>query len=544
MSFHFFGNGLLNIESKGIAAPALILAVSSVASRSLGILRDWLLAQRFGAGPDLDVYYAAFRAPDFVYNLLVFGGITVAFLPLFSDYFQKSKDEAWRFAANLLNIFSFFLILAGIAGFVFAPALAAVVAPGFSPAQLEQTAALMRVMFLSPIIFGAASVFSGILQYFKRFLAYGLAAPLYNLGIIAGIVFLAPAMGIMGVAAGVIAGALAYLLVQIAPAIKSGFVWRPIFDFKDPALARAVALILPRVAGIAANQINLIAPVVIASSLAAGSIAVFNLANNIFSLPAGIIGVSYATAAFALFSKYAAEGRAADLAQKFSQTMRQVGFFTVPAAILIFLIRDPLVRFLYQRGEFTAEAASLTAAALGIFCLGIYFSSALPLMFRLFFALRDTFLPTLSTIIAVAANLAMNIWFVFALRQELWDDFVRRWFDLPAGDIAVLGLPLAYGLANVLQFFVLWFFLFKKNRVLGVSGEIARSLGKTALAGIFMGIVVYWTIDIIGGIAGQNNLMVLALAGTAAVIAYAAAATALKIPEAAMFWRALNVKKQ
>jgi len=165
-------------------------------------------------------------------------------------------------------------------------------------------------------------------------------------------------------------------------------------------------------------------------------------------------------------------------------------------------------------------------------------------MFRLFFALRDTFLPTLSTIIAVAANLAMNIWFVFALRQELWDDFVRRWFDLPAGDIAVLGLPLAYGLANVLQFFVLWFFLFKKNRVLGVSGEIARSLGKTALAGIFMGIVVYWTIDIIGGIAGQNNLMVLALAGTAAVIAYAAAATALKIPEAAMFWRALNVKKQ
>ena len=140
--------------------------------------------------------------------------------------------------------------------------------------------------------------------------------------------------------------------------------------------------------------------------------------------------------------------------------------------------------------------------------------------------------------------MAMNVWFVFALRQEFWGDFVRRWFDLPAGDIAVLGLPLAYGLANVLQFFILWLFLFKKNRALGVSGEIAASLGKVALAGIFMGIVVYWTIEIVGGIAVQSNLTVLAAAGMAAAIAYAAAAAGIKIPEAALFWRVLNIKKQ
>jgi len=168
MANHFFGNGLLNIESKGIAAPALILAASSIASRALGILRDWLLAERFGAGPDLDVYYAAFRAPDFIYNLLVFGGITVAFLPLFSDYFQKTKMRRGVLPPIFLTFFRF-LILAGIAGFVFAPSLAAAVAPGFLPAQLEQTAALMRVMFLSPIIFGAASVFSGICNISKDF---------------------------------------------------------------------------------------------------------------------------------------------------------------------------------------------------------------------------------------------------------------------------------------------------------------------------------------------------------------------------------------
>ncbi len=528
---HFFGGGWLNGQSRGIAMPALIVAVSSLISRLLGILRDWLLAERFGAGPELDIYYAAFRVPDFIYNILVFGGITVAFLPLFSEYYKKSAAEARRFANNLLNVFFIFLAAAGLIGFVFAPQLTAIIAPGFLPVQMEQTAALTRLMFLSPLIFGVASIFSGILQYFKRFFAYSLAAPLYNLGIIAGIVFLAPAMGIMGVAIGVIGGALAYLAIQIAPAIKSGFVWRPVFDPGAPALKRVWKMMLPRMAGIAANQINLIAPVFIASGLAAGSIAVFNLANNIFSLPAGIIGVSYATASFALFSKYFAENRINELAQKFSQTFRQIGFFVLPAAIMIFLLRAPLVEFLYRRGEFGDEAAALTAACLGIFCLGIYFSSVLPVMFRLFFAMRDTFWPTVSTIAAVAANLAMNVWFVAAM-QNGGAVFVRRIFDLPEGDIAVLGLALAYGIANILQFFLLFIFLFGKNRELVKTKEIFVSFIKCASAGILAGIALYWTIGI-SAFENAGSLAILAIGALVFAPVYVLAAMLLESPEAA-----------
>lgn len=535
---HFFSGGWINAQSRGIALPALIVAISSLISRLLGVFRDWLLAERFGAGPELDIYYAAFRVPDFIYNILVFGGITVAFLPLFSEYYEKSPAAGWRFANNLLNVFFVFLAAAGLIGFVFAPQLAATIAPGFSPMQLEQTAALTRLMFLSPLIFGVASVFSGILQYFKRFFAYSLAAPLYNLGIIAGIVLLAPAMGIMGVGIGVISGALAYLMIQIIPAVKSGFVWRPIFDPGAPSLKRVWPMMLPRMAGIAANQINLIAPIFIASGLATGSIAVFNLSNNIFSLPVGIIGVSYATASFALFSRYFAENRIADLAQKFSQTFRQIGFFVLPAAILIFLLRIPLVEFLYRRGEFGAEAAALTAACLGVFCLGIYFSAVMPVMFRLFFAMRDTFWPTISTIIAVVANLAMNVWFVAAMRNG-GDIFVRRIFDLPEGDVAVLGLALAYGAANILQFLLLFLFLFRKNSALVNTKEIICSFLKCAGAGILAGIALYLTIES-SMIKSADNLAILAAGASVFAITYLLAAAALRLPEIAAIKKKLT----
>ena len=525
MSFHFFGNGLLNIESKGIAAPALILAVSSVASRALGILRDWLLAQRFGAGPDLDVYYAAFRAPDFVYNLLVFGGITVAFLPLFSDYFQKSKDEAWRFAANLLNIFSFFLILAGIAGFVFAPALAAVVAPGFSAGQLAQAAMLSRLMFLSPIIFGIASIFSGILQYFKRFLAYSLAALFYNLGIIFGIIFLAPSLGIFGVGMGVVLGALLYLLVQVWPAFACGFKWKPVFDLRADSLKNVFKLMLPRTLGIAANQINLVVPVIILSAGRAGSISIFNLASNIFSLPVGIIGVSWATAAFAPFSKYFAEDRLDQLAEKFAQTARQIGFLIIPSAIFMFCLARPLVDLLYYHGEFTFYHAEHTAYALMAFCLGIYFTAIMPVMFRLFFAMRDTASPTWSTVISVAVNVALSFWFA----------------SVGSGN-KVLGLALIYSLANALQFTILFFLLWRKNKKLVLIKEIGVSLVKSIGAGILAGVALSLTIDILPLSAYPLwNLIVGGVVGSAV---YLAIAWFLKSPELKEFipkkWNTTN----
>jgi len=532
MANHFFRADLLDSKSKNIASAAVILALASAASSLLGILRDWLLANRFGAGADLDVYYAAFRIPDFIYNILVFGGITVAFLPLFSDYYSKDGKSAWRFANNTLNVF--FALLAGLSAilFIFTPQLMMMVAPGFSPDQMAKTVLLSRMMFLSPIIFGVASIFSGILQYFKKFLAYSLAALFYNFGIILGIIFLAPEFGIVGVAAGVIAGALFYLFVQLVPAFRCGFRYEPVFSLGEPSLKRVFGLMLPRTAGIAANQINLIAPTFIGSTLAAGSITVFNLANNIYSLPAGIIGVSFATAAFASFSKYFAQSQTEKLALKFSETYRQIGYLAVPAALLLFVLRRPVVDFLYYHGQFTESDALLTSAVLGLFCLGIYFTAMMPVMFRLFFSLRDTATPTLTTVFSVAANIAMNLWFVAALKSGAAADAARSVFGLRGiADVSVLGLALAYSAANALQFALLVFLFYRKNAVLARTKEILVSFLKTMAAGIFMAVAVYLLIGALPKSSPAQEFLNLAVAGIAGVLIYLLATLLLRAPE-------------
>lgn len=541
----FLNGGWLNVESRGIAIPAIILAVSSVASRLLGVARDWLLSERFGASADLDAYFAAFRIPDLIYNLLVFGGIVVAFLPLFSDYYAKDKAAAWRFANNLLNVFVALLVLVSVVLFVFTPEMVVMVAPGFTAAQLAKTAFLSRIMFLSPIIFGIASIFSGILQYFHRFLAYSLAAALYNIGIIAGILFLGPYLGIYGVAIGVIFGALLYLLVQVLPAINCGYRYRPVFDLKAPSLRQAVYLMLPRTLGIAANQLNLIAPTVIASSLAAGSITIFNLANNVYGIPVGIIGISWATAAFASFSRAYTEGKYEELADKFSASYRQIGYLAVPASFLLFVLRQPIVNFLYYHGQFTREAALLTSASLGLFCLGIYFSSMMPVVFRLFFSTRDTASPTWSTVISVAVNITLNYVFVALLASGPLAGLFSRIFGLEGiADISVLGLALAYSMANMLQLAILVYLVGRKKSIPIRFREIAVSLIKTIIAGVFMAIAVYF----VSGALPQNGmveiLVNMALASLAGGIVYILATILLKSPEVILFKKFLRPKIQ
>ncbi len=541
----FLNGGWLNVESRGIAIPAIILAVSSVASRLLGVARDWLLSERFGASADLDAYFAAFRIPDLIYNLLVFGGIVVAFLPLFSDYYAKDKAAAWRFANNLLNVFVALLVLVSVVLFVFTPEMVVMVAPGFTAAQLAKTAFLSRIMFLSPIIFGIASIFSGILQYFHRFLAYSLAAALYNIGIIAGILFLGPYLGIYGVAIGVIFGALLYLLVQVLPAINCGYRYRPVFDLKAPSLRQAVYLMLPRTLGIAANQLNLIAPTVIASSLAAGSITIFNLANNVYGIPVGIIGISWATAAFASFSRAYTEGKYEELADKFSASYRQIGYLAVPASFLLFVLRQPIVNFLYYHGQFTREAALLTSASLGLFCLGIYFSSMMPVVFRLFFSTRDTASPTWSTVISVAVNITLNYVFVALLASGPLAGLFSRIFGLEGiADISVLGLALAYSMANMLQLAILVYLVGRKKSIPIRFREIAVSLIKTIIAGVFMAIAVYF----VSGALPQNGmveiLVNMALASLAGGIVYIVATILLKSPEVILFKKFLRPKIQ
>lgn len=458
-----------NFQTKTISRGALILGISYFLSALLGLLRDRLLAGRFGAGSELDVYFAAFRIPDFIYHLLILGGFSAAFLPLFSDYFSKDKEEAWKMANYLLNAFLFFLVLISLIIFIFTPGIIRLLFPGFNPQEQVLAVPLVRLLFLSPIIFGISNLLSGILHYFNRFLVYGLTPILYNLGIIVGIIFLSPVFGIFGVGMGVILGAFFHMAIQIPSVVNCGFNYRFLFNLKHPALKRVFNLMMPRIFGVAAQQINLIVIMAIASTITAGSISIFNFSNNMQGLPVGIIGVSFAVAAFPALSRFWSENQKKEFFESFYLVFRRIIFFIVPISLLVFLLRMPIVSFIYRTGKFGWEETQLTAACLGLFSISIFAQSLIPLFARVFFSWQDTKTPTLIAVFSVAFNIASAFFLVHILSfSNFFSVFLSGFFNLQkAGDISVIGLPLAFSSAAILQFFLLFIFFRKRTKLNG-----------------------------------------------------------------------------
>jgi len=528
-----------NSQTKTVTFAAGLLSISALASRFLGLIRDGLLAGYFGAGTETDIYFAAFRVPDFVYNFLIVGGLSIAFLPLFAEYYSRNKEEAWKITNNLLNVFSLLIIFLSAVLFIFTPWLIDLITPGFSLEEKELTSALTRLMFLSPIFFGISNIFSSILHYFNRFLVYSVAPVLYNLGIIFGIVFLVPRYGIFGVGIGVIIGALAHLLIQIPSAVGCGFRYNPIFNIKHSSLREVIRLMLPRSFAVGVQQINLIVITSIASTLFAGSIAIFNFSNNLQYVPVGIFGISFAVASFPKLSKTWAQGNKEDFLNDFSSIFRQIMFLVIPASILMFLLRTQLVRVVLGSlgpGKFDWQDTILTATSLGIFSIGIFASALIPLICRAFFSFKDTKTPTLIAVISVGLNILLSFYLVSVLENPgfVYNSIVRI-FDLDGvKNISVLGLPLAFTKAVVFQFILLIIFFHKKVGGFGVK-KIAFSLWKIMIAVLLMFASVYFSISLTGGILDTKTFLgVFAqgiISGLVGIVVYLITSIVFKIPE-------------
>ncbi len=479
-------------KTKTITFAAVILGGSAFISRLLGLFRDRLLAGRFGAGEELDIYFAAFRIPDFVFGIIVMGGISSVFVPVFSKYFFENEKAAWQLVSNMLN--TFLLLLATACGLLamFTPWLIGLIAPGFDGQQKELAISLTRIMFLSPIFFGLSSVFSGILHYFDRFLAYALAPIFYNLGIIFGIIFLHPLFGLTGLVYGVIFGAILHLLIQAPAVFAAGFRYSAILDFNSPGLRSIFKLMLPRIIGSAGYHINLIVITAIASTLAAGSIAIFTFANNLQYFPIGIVGASFAIAAFPTMSRAWANGTREKFVDHFSDSFRQILFLIIPISVILFFLRAQMVRLILGTGEFGWADTRLTAASLGIFCFGIFAASLVPFLARVFYSFHNTKIPVAIGLSSVGLNIILSFLFVNMLSFEnafrsFWVGFLKL---QGIASIGVIGLSLALSVSTVLQFILLVFFLRQKIGRIHLS-EIYNSLKKILLAGAFSGTSTY-----------------------------------------------------
>ena len=298
-------------------------------------------------------------------------------------------------------------------------------APGFEGTQFETAVLLSRFMLISPLFFAFSAISAGVLQYFQKFVAYALAPVVYNLSIIVGIVFFAPSFGVFGVAMGAVLGAVLHFLIQVPPLYATGFPLRLRFSLLDSQVRKALLLSIPRTIAGVAHQLNLVVVVAFASFLSAGTITIFTIAEHMYYFPVGIIGVSLATAAFPLLTK---AGAAMDM-RVFSSTLLssfwRVAGAALFAALVLFLLREPLFRILYLSEEFTIENVKLATAVFGVFTLGIVFQSLIPLLVRAFFALQNTIAPTITGVSSVVLNVILAYvflrlgWGIFALPLAL-----------------------------------------------------------------------------------------------------------------------------
>lgn len=460
---------LLHSETKSLSAAAMILAAASLVSRVVGILRDRILAGEFGAGEQLDMYYAAFRLPDLLFQLLILGALSAGFIPLFTALLARDTKAAWSFVYNVVTVLFFFFIAIALIVFVFAPLFVRIIiAPGFSHDAQTTTVLLTRVMLLSPLFLGISALFSGIAQSFRRFFVTAIAPIFYNVGIMAGALFLTPSLGIAGVALGVVVGALLHAAIQLPTIIAIGFRYVPTLHW-DQNLRDLLRLMLPRLCTLGIANIELVVLTALASSLPRGSLSIFNFANNLQSFPVGIIGASYAIAAFPTFSEAVAHKDHHQFVTSFSSVMRQLLFFMIPATVLFITLKAQIVRAILGSGAFDWNDTVFTFQTLQAFAYGFIAQTIFFVLIRAFWAYADTIRPALIASIGAVGTIGV----AFAARTLF----------------GVQGLALALSVGAIVEVAVLWIVLHYRTGSLDELRIFRSALMMSGAALVMAGIV-------------------------------------------------------
>jgi len=499
-----------------VGSNAIIIAAASLASRLLGLFRDRVLASEFGAGQTLDTYYAAFRIPDFIFNLLILGALSSAFIPVFSELLFKDEKKAWKMVSNFLNVAIVALIGAMAVLFVFAPWVTKIIAPGFNTVQLEQVTLLTRIMLFSPLFMSISSVIGGTLNSFGRFFAYSLAPILYNIGIICGALYLVPAWGDMGLAWGVVFGAFAHMLVQVPTFFKVGFRFQPILNWHDKDLKKIVSLMVPVTLGLAIIQINLLVDNIIGSTLDHGSIAMINLATNLISVPIGLIGISFAVSVFPVLSYAFSQKKESVFMENFNSTFRMILYLIMPSMIFVLIFRAHIVRILLGAGLFDVSNTVWTSRTLGYLAFGLVAQSLVPFLTRAFYAAGDTKTPVKIVYVSVITNIVCSIFFTKVLHYQ------------------VVGLALAQSIAAFVNLFFLLGKLREKFHKIDFNSLFINATKFLAIA-VMSGIAAYFTLYMVDPYINTfvtiGLFMQAFIAGIVGIFVYLLLSAILKIPE-------------
>ena len=462
-----------------VAKAASIVMLAILVSRILGFLRERAVTEVFGRTATTDVFFAAFALPDLMYQLLVGGALSSAFIPVFTQYLARDEEkEAWYVASVFLNITVLALLVVMVLGVIFTPSLAPLVGIGFSGEQRELLVLLMRVTFPAVFFTALSGLAMGVLNSYQRFTLPALGPIVYNLGQILGAYVLGPLMGIMGMAVGTIVGAMGSFSIQFPEVYRRGRrYYRPLLDLKHPGIRRMGQLMLPAIIGLSIAQINVIVSQNLASTLETGSIVALRLANRLINFPLGIFAMGISTAIFPTLSRLIAKKEWEEFSRTLFFGLRVVFFITIPSAIGMASLRVPIVRLLFESGEFTALDTQATAYALLFYVPGLFAQAAIQVTTRGYYSLQDTKTPVKIGFLTVVTNFLLSV-------------ALLRWTSLGSG-----GLALAFSLSSILNVVIALVILGRKLQNLSRIGSAYSRLGATVLkstmASLLMGGTVY-----------------------------------------------------
>jgi len=401
----------LSKTHRRVFVSAIIVGCGFLVSKVTGILDDLILAKIIGPGPQLDAYYAAFGLPDLLFTLIAGGALAAAFIPMFSGFLARDdRSGAWRLASAVINTAFLAAAIASLILAIFAPLIVSqTIGSGFTPEQQQLTANLMRVILISTVLFSISGIVMSALQANQHFFLTALAPIMYNLGILGGVIFLGPTIGVWGPTIGVVVGALLHLLVQVPGLIKYKAKWSPRLGWRDPDLRRVIRLLLPRVAGMGVVQVAALVTTSLASHLSSGSVTALSYGWRVMQLPETLIATAIATAAFPTLSEFAARGDLDRLRGTLVTTLRAILALTIPATLGLLIFGRLAVQLLFERGEFTPESTTLVTWAVHGYALGLIGQSLLEVSARTFYAQQDTRTPLIVAVGAMTVNILASL---------------------------------------------------------------------------------------------------------------------------------------
>jgi len=460
-------------QQTSIFSAATIIMLMVVASRVLGLVRQRTLAHFF-VPQDLALFFAAFRLPDLIFEVLVFGTFSAAFIPVFTKALKKGRKEAWLLAGTIANIGLLVFLTLAVVVIIFANQFYGFLTPGFGPDHREQIVLMSRILFAAQGFFVISYVLTAILESSRRFLVPAIAPLFYNIGIILGTVFLSRPLGLLGPVVGVVLGAASHFLIQLPFAFRLGFRFLPKIRIDDE-VKKVGRLALPRIIEVSFLQVTKTVELYLASIISTASYTYFTFGNSLQLLPVGLFGTSIAKAALPTLS------RQADLPEEFRKTLfnalYQVSFLILPISAILIVLRIPLVRLVFGTDIFSWEATVQTGMVVSAFGVGVVFQALAALLARGFYALHDTKTPVVISVLTITLNIAA-------------DFILIKHFGLPAW-----GLAAAFSFSSLIQVLILFVFM-KKRLSFRFNLKVITPFIKAAVASTVSGGVMYFLLKI------------------------------------------------